>query len=84
MEAICPDQFTYIVQSNDEDNGWIHSLEYMAFNGVSELCGIDLSDTQITTAKNLLEIYKSTLKLFQGPMEKDFVIPHNYFGHSYL
>ncbi|MFD0711798.1 NUDIX domain-containing protein [Paenibacillus sp. GCM10027626] len=24
MNATCPDQFTHIVQSNDEDNGWIY------------------------------------------------------------
>jgi SAM-dependent methyltransferase len=60
-----------------------HSLEYMALNEASELWGIDLSDTQIATAQILLEIYKSTLKLFQGPMEKDPGIPHNYFDIVY-
>lgn len=60
-----------------------HSLEYMATRGVSELWGIDLSDAQITAARNLLETHNSILKLFQGPMEKDPGIPHNYFDIVY-
>jgi 8-oxo-dGTP diphosphatase len=32
MEAICPDQFTHIVQSNDEDNGWIYNYFWFDIN----------------------------------------------------
>lgn len=32
MEATSPDQFTYIVQSNDEDNGWIYNYFWVDMN----------------------------------------------------
>ncbi|MFF2089873.1 class I SAM-dependent methyltransferase [Paenibacillus sp. NPDC058174] len=60
-----------------------HSLEYMASRGVSELWGIDLSDTQLEAARNLLKANESILKLFQGPMENDHGLPHHYFDVVY-
>ena len=60
-----------------------HSLKYMASCGVSELWGLDLSDTQISTAQTLLEPYSLSLKLFQSPMEHDPGLPHNYFDIVY-
>jgi hypothetical protein len=31
-EAICPDQFTHVVQSKDEDNGWIYNYFWFDIN----------------------------------------------------
>ncbi|MBD0380958.1 class I SAM-dependent methyltransferase [Paenibacillus sedimenti] len=52
-----------------------HSLKYMASRGASELWGIDLSDTQIKTARNLLSDCNTKFNLFQGAMEKNPGIP---------
>lgn len=60
-----------------------HSLNFMASRGASELWGIDLSDTQIDTAWDLLSAHKSKLNLFQGPMEKNPGIPSEYFDIVY-
>lgn len=60
-----------------------HSLKYMASRGASELWGLDLSDTQISTAQTLLAPYSLSLKLFQSPMEQDPGLPHNYFDIVY-
>ena len=60
-----------------------HSLEYMASRGVSELWGIDLSETQLEAAQKLLKTYEAILKLFQGPMEKDPGLPNHYFDIVY-
>ncbi|MET3290792.1 UNVERIFIED_CONTAM: ubiquinone/menaquinone biosynthesis C-methylase UbiE [Brevibacillus sp. OAP136] len=60
-----------------------HSLKYMAARGASELWGIDLSDTQIQTARELLSAHRSKLNLFQGPMEKNPGIPNEYFDIVY-
>lgn len=60
-----------------------HSLNFMASRGASELWGIDLSDTQIETAWDLLSAHKSKLNLFQGPMEKNPGIPCEYFDIVY-
>lgn len=60
-----------------------HSLEYMTSRGASELWGIDLSDTQIATASDLLKAHKPKLHLFQGPMERNPGIPNEYFDIVY-
>jgi len=60
-----------------------HSLEYMASRGVSELWGIDLSDTQLEAARDLLKANESILQLFQGPMENNPGLPHHYFDVVY-
>ncbi|WP_127529885.1 class I SAM-dependent methyltransferase [Paenibacillus kobensis] len=60
-----------------------HSLKYMASHGASELWGIDLSDTQIDTARNLLSDCQAKLNLFQGAMEKNPGIPTEHFDIVY-
>ncbi|ANE45170.1 hypothetical protein SY83_01160 [Paenibacillus swuensis] len=60
-----------------------HSLKYMSSQGASELWGIDLSDTQIETARNLLSDCTTKLNLFQGAMEKNPGIPVEYFDIVY-
>jgi ubiquinone/menaquinone biosynthesis C-methylase UbiE len=61
-----------------------HSLMYMAARGVSELWGIDLSDTQIKTTSSFLESKTSAVtRLFQSPMEQDPGLPHDYFDVVY-
>ncbi|REK71949.1 class I SAM-dependent methyltransferase [Paenibacillus paeoniae] len=52
-----------------------HSLKYMSENGASELWGIDLSDTQIETARALLSDNHTKVNLFQEAMEKNPGIP---------
>lgn len=39
MEAKCPDHFTHIVQSNDEDNGWIYNYYWVDLNEKPTLLG---------------------------------------------
>jgi SAM-dependent methyltransferase len=58
-----------------------HSLKYMYDNGAAELWGLDLSHTQISTAKELLKDIK--VQLFQSPMELNPGIPHGYFDVVY-
>lgn len=61
-----------------------HSLHYMALRGVAELWGLDLSDTQISTAQTLLKPHSTSLRqLFQSPMEQDPGLPKNYFDIVY-
>ncbi len=61
-----------------------HSLAYMASRGAAELWGLDLSDTQIATARTLLEAYSAKVKqLYQSPMENNPGIPQNYFDIVY-
>ncbi|BBH20597.1 hypothetical protein Back11_19420 [Paenibacillus baekrokdamisoli] len=60
-----------------------HSLKYMASHGASELWGIDLSNTQIETARDLLTDFKTKLNLFQGAMENNPGIPIKYFDIVY-
>ncbi|RXZ77342.1 class I SAM-dependent methyltransferase [Paenibacillaceae bacterium] len=60
-----------------------HSLKYMASQGASELWGIDLSDTQIETARTLLSDNDTKVNLFQGAMEKNPGIPIAYFDIVY-
>jgi ubiquinone/menaquinone biosynthesis C-methylase UbiE len=61
-----------------------HSLLYMASRGASELWGLDLSDTQIKTARSVLESnIPAVIRLFQSPMEQNPGLPHNYFDVVY-
>lgn len=60
-----------------------HSLQYMANRGAGELWGIDLSDNQLSAAKELLKDYGSSVKLFQSPMETNPGLPSNYFEIVY-
>lgn len=39
MNAACPDQFTHIVQSNDEDNGWIYNYHWFDLDEKPTLFG---------------------------------------------
>lgn len=60
-----------------------HSLQYMAKRGAGELWGIDLSDNQLSAAKELLKDCESSVKLFQAPMETNPGLPLNYFDIVY-
>lgn len=56
-----------------------HSLKYLDQRGAGELWGLDLSITQITAAKALLENAVSPVRLFESPMENNPGIPADYF-----
>ncbi|CAM3544555.1 class I SAM-dependent methyltransferase [Aeromicrobium ponti] len=56
-----------------------HSLKYLDQRGAGELWGLDLSITQITAAKALLENAASPVRLFESPMENNPGIPADYF-----
>lgn len=58
-----------------------HSLRYMAENGASEIWGVDLSETQIETAKATLKDINA--KLYCAPMEQDIGLPKDYFDCVY-
>ncbi|WP_163099757.1 class I SAM-dependent methyltransferase [Peribacillus alkalitolerans] len=58
-----------------------HSLLYMAEKGAGELWGVDLSETQIKTAKNTLRDLET--HLFCAPMEEDIGLPNLYFDVVY-
>lgn len=60
-----------------------HSLEYMACQGAGELWGIDLSSTQIETARDYLEGKNLHVNLFSAPMEREIDLPKNYFDIVY-
>lgn len=60
-----------------------HSLEYMAKRGAKELWGIDISSTQIQTAKDYLSKKGYNANLCCSPMESDADIPKNYFDIIY-
>lgn len=58
-----------------------HSLQYMAEHGAGELWGLDLSNTQIETAKETLKCWNP--KLICGAMEEEGGIPKEYFDIVY-
>lgn len=58
-----------------------HSLKYMAEKGASELWGIDLSESQINTAKETLKDVKANL--FCSAMEAEIELPKQYFDIVY-
>lgn len=58
-----------------------HSLKYMSERNAAELWGLDLSSTQIETAKMLLE--DEEYNLFESPMEMDPGLPKAYFDIVY-
>ncbi|MFM1651440.1 class I SAM-dependent methyltransferase [Brevibacillus sp. B_LB10_24] len=60
-----------------------HSLQYMALRKAGELWGLDLSSTQIETARQLLQDKTPQLRLFASPMEADPGLPHGYFDIVY-
>ena len=60
-----------------------HSLEYMAERGAEELWGIDISSTQIETAKDYLSKKSYNAHLYCSPMELEADIPKNYFDIVY-
>ena len=60
-----------------------HSLIYMGEQGAAELWGVDLSKTQIETARNVLADLTAPVHLFESPMEKDPGLPDNYFDIVY-
>ena len=60
-----------------------HSLQYMDKRNASELWGMDLSKTQIDSAKALLKDCNSPVHLFESPMENDPGLPNDYFDIVY-
>jgi SAM-dependent methyltransferase len=58
-----------------------HSLKYMHERNAEELWGLDLSSSQIESAKELL--LDKNVKLFQSPMENNPGIPPCYFDIIY-
>ncbi|PEB51896.1 SAM-dependent methyltransferase [Bacillus pseudomycoides] len=58
-----------------------HSLAYMAKHGAQELWGVDLSSTQIETAKQTLQEWNP--HLICAAMEKETDIPKGYFDIVY-
>lgn len=60
-----------------------HSLEYMAERGGKELWGIDISSTQIETAKDYLSKKGYQANLYCSPMEFEADIPKNHFDIVY-
>jgi ubiquinone/menaquinone biosynthesis C-methylase UbiE len=58
-----------------------HSLRYMAANGVSELWGVDISESQKAVAEKTLKgLYPH---LYCSPMEMDCNLPKEYFDYVY-
>ncbi len=55
----------------------------MAGKGAEELWGIDLSSSQIETAKDFLKEKNIDAHLFCAPMEKEIDLPKNYFDIIY-
>ena len=60
-----------------------HSLEYVHEKGAGELWGLDISQEQIKSARNLLSSKEINAKLICSPMEEDCGIPKNYFDLVY-
>jgi ubiquinone/menaquinone biosynthesis C-methylase UbiE len=58
-----------------------HSLRYMADKGVSELWGVDLSETQKQAAEETLKDLES--HLYCAPMEEEIGLPKEYFDCVY-
>ncbi len=58
-----------------------HSLQYMAEKGAQKLWGIDLSSTQIETARKTLKDFDP--QLICTPMEEEMDVPKNYFDIVY-
>jgi SAM-dependent methyltransferase len=58
-----------------------HSLRYMAANGVSELWGVDISESQKAAAEETLKGLQPNL--YCSPMEIDCNLPKDYFDYAY-
>lgn len=55
----------------------------MAKQGAAELWGLDLSNKQIETARNLLISQQEKVTLYESPMEVNPGLPSNYFDIVY-
>ena len=60
-----------------------HSLKYMGDHEASELWGLDISTSQISTAKKFLSEHNYKASLFESPMEINPGIHENYFDIVY-
>jgi len=56
-----------------------HSMLYLAERGVQELWGMDISESQVNTATELLSENGFQATMMKSSMENDPGIPHNYF-----
>lgn len=59
-----------------------HTLEYLANRGARELWGVDLSSTQIKTAKEVVSRLDIPITLIESPMEEMPGLPENYFDKA--
>jgi len=60
-----------------------HSLLYLAKNGAKNLWGVDISESQITVASDLLTQNDIEAKFMISSMENDPGLPHDYFDVVY-
>ena len=60
-----------------------HSLLYLAKNGAKNLWGVDISESQITVASDLLTHNDIEAKFMISSMENDPGLPHDYFDVVY-
>lgn len=59
-----------------------HTLEYLAKHGARELWGVDLSSTQINTAKEVVSNLHTPVTFIESPMEEIPGLPDNYFDKA--
>jgi ubiquinone/menaquinone biosynthesis C-methylase UbiE len=59
-----------------------HTLEYLAKRGARELWGVDLSSTQIKTAKEVVSKLDTPVTFIESPMEDIPGLPENYFDKA--
>ncbi|WP_159888577.1 class I SAM-dependent methyltransferase [Paenibacillus puerhi] len=59
-----------------------HTLEYLAKRGARELWGVDLSSTQIKTAKEVVSKQNTPVTFIESPMEDIPGLPEHYFDKA--
>lgn len=59
-----------------------HTLEYLAKRGAQELWGVDLSSTQINTAKKVVSTLDIPVTFIESPMEDIPGLPESYFDKA--
>ncbi|MEK8129334.1 class I SAM-dependent methyltransferase [Paenibacillus filicis] len=59
-----------------------HTLEYLAKRGARELWGVDLSTTQIETARKVVSPLQIPITFIESPMEDIPNLPENYFDKA--
>lgn len=59
-----------------------HTLEYLAKRGARELWGVDLSSSQINTAKEVVSNLSTPVTFIESPMEDIPGLPDSYFDKA--